>query len=281
MMLAWKNVPNRLTMGYHSFPKITQHMLSPRFSFLILLLMAPSLGSCQDFSGKISAARPISHQTWDTLLKQHVRPDGRVNYPGFIADSTQLNDYLQELSANFPTATHWSREERLAYWINAYNAFTVQLVIRHYPVESIKDIGPRLSIPFLNSVWDIKFIEIEGERLDLNNIEHSILRKEFDEPRIHFAINCASVSCPVLRPEAYIAEKLEQQLEEQAVAFINDPVRNQITRERAEVSKIFSWFKGDFTKNGSLRDFLNRYAQSPLSPEADIDHLDYNWSLND
>ena len=129
--------------------------------------------------------------------------------------------------------------------------------------------------------WDIKFIEINGKKLDLNNIEHSILRKKFDEPRIHFAINCASFSCPKLRREAYEAHQLNAQLQEQAVDFINDPQRNIIKEDQVEISKIFSWFKGDFTKDGSLKDFLNQYAKITIDEDVKISHLTYDWSLND
>ncbi|MCK5368247.1 MAG: DUF547 domain-containing protein, partial [Cyclobacteriaceae bacterium] len=167
------------------------------------------------------------------------------------------------------------------YWINAYNAFTVKLIIDHYPLESIKDIGSAIQIPFVNSPWDIKFIEINGKKLDLNNIEHSILRKKFDEPRIHFAINCASFSCPKLRREAYVANNLDVQLEKQAIQFINDLERNSISGSHAEVSKIFSWFKGDFTKEGSLVDFLNQYSNTEIGKESKISYMNYNWALNE
>jgi hypothetical protein len=140
---------------------------------------------------------------------------------------------------NPPDKKEWSESAQLAYWINVYNAFTIKLIIDHYPVESIKDIGSKIQVPFINSPWDIKLIEIEGKKYDLNNVEHSILRKDFEEPRIHFAIVCASFSCPKLRREAFTAEKLEEQLQEQAVDFINDPAKNSISKNKAEVSKIF------------------------------------------
>jgi hypothetical protein len=148
-------------------------------------------------------------------------------------------------------------------------------------LETIKDIGSSIQVPFVNTPWDIKFIEIGGEKLDLNNIEHGILRKEFDEPRIHFAINCASISCPKLRAEAYTAGKLEHQLNDQAIDFINDPERNRIDGDHIRLSKIFRWFGGDFKKNGSLIDFLNRYSREKIHPAVDIVYLDYNWKLND
>ncbi|HRF76048.1 MAG TPA: DUF547 domain-containing protein [Chitinophagales bacterium] len=222
-------------------------------------------------------SQPFTHEQWTNLLQKHVSADGWVNYEGFIKDSTQLNNYLQQIESNYPNEKNWSREQILAYWINAYNAYTVQIVIRNYPVASIKDIKP--GVAFLNSVWDIKFITIEGEQLDLNNIEHNILRK-MNEPRIHFAVNCASYSCPKLLNTAYEAATIDNQLNQQAIDFINDPKRNLITPEEATVSSIFNWFTGDFTNNGSLKDFLNKYSNVPIAENTSINFMEYNWNLN-
>lgn len=224
-------------------------------------------------------AAPISHDQFTVLLKKHVSPAGKVDYKGFIKDSTQLNQYLKQLSDNPPQKT-WIKEEELAYWINAYNAFTIQLIIRNYPLKSIKDIGSSIKIPFINTPWDIKFIRIGKERLDLNKIEHGILREKFNEPRIHFAIVCASVSCPKLLNEAYEAANINAQLDTQARAFINDPSRNKITSNQAQLSQIFSWFRGDFTKQGNLISFINKYSKVKINPNARISSLDYNWNLN-
>lgn len=226
-----------------------------------------------------SDAKPVSHALWDQLLNKHVSANGRVNYKGFQADSVQLNSYLKLLESAHPNEANWSTAERMAYWINAYNAYTVKLILKHYPVKSIKDIGG--AIPFVNSSWDIRFIVIEGNTYDLNNIEHGILRQRFNDPRIHFAINCASVSCPNLRAEAYTAKHLDTQLDEQAVLFINDPNKNQLSTDPVRVSKIFSWFEGDFTTEGSLMEFLNQYAEQPIPIDVAVRHLDYNWSLNE
>lgn len=237
--------------------------------------------NCQSGVPSQSGSKPMNHQEWDALLHKNVDTDGNVNYRGFAKDSLKLNTYLDTLAAHPPDAEVWSADEQLTYWINAYNAFTVQLILKHYPLKSIKDIGSTIQVPFVNSPWDIKFIEIGDEKLDLNNIEHSILRKNFNEPRIHFAINCASISCPKLRAEAYTADKMERQLQEQTEAFINDPKRNKIGKDQVEISKIFSWFKGDFTKKGSLIDFVNKYSKVKIDENAEIDYLDYNWSLNE
>lgn len=223
----------------------------------------------------------MHHEAWSQLLKKYVDSQGMVNYKGFIADSLSLNAYLDSLTNHPPDTSAWSRAAQLAYWINAYNAFTIQLVIRHYPLRSIKDISTLVSIPFVNSPWDIHFIHINGASLDLNDIEHGILRKKFHEPRIHFAINCASISCPRLRDEAYEADKIESQLQQQALAFVNDPARNDVGPDRASLSRIFKWFRGDFTKTGSLRAFINQYAKHPLESPGEISYKAYNWSLNE
>lgn len=223
----------------------------------------------------------MDHEEWTVLLNKYVDEDGNVNYRGFQKDSVTLNNYLKNLASNPPDVENWSEEEQIAYWINVYNAFTVKLIIKHYPLASIKDIGSKIQIPFINSPWDIKFIEINGEKLDLNNIEHSILRKKFDEPRIHFAINCASFSCPNLRREAFVAERLNVQLEEQAMAFINNPKKNYVNAEVANLSKIFSWFSGDFTKKGPLKDFINEYSKTKIHEKTTISFMDYDWSLNE
>lgn len=219
------------------------------------------------------------HDAWTTLLRKHVSAEGHVAYADMIKDSTALNAYLKTL-INCPPSESWSRNEHLAYWINAYNAFTVQLVLRHYPIKSIKDIGPKLSIPLVNSVWDIKFFKIASVGMSLNQIEHDILRKDFNEPRIHFAIVCASYSCPSLLNTAYTADDLERQLTLQAFNFINDPKRNTISKDKLQLSSIFNWFKGDFTANGTLIDFIRKYSKTPFLPKAKVSYLDYDWSLN-
>ncbi len=226
-----------------------------------------------------SDSLPVSHQRWTDLLEKHVDEDGWVDYPGFIRDSAKLYEYLALLASHHPNRSNWSSEERKAYWINAYNAFTVQLICRHYPVEGIKKI--KAGIPFVNSVWDIKFIEIEGQTYDLNNLEHGILRKKFRDPRIHFALNCASVSCPRLRGSAFTADSLDAQLDEAGRQFLSEDLRNRIRSDSLNISSIFKWYKGDFvSQDQSLIDFLNQFAPVKISPDAEIEYLDYDWRLN-
>ncbi|MCP9747876.1 DUF547 domain-containing protein, partial [Lacihabitans sp. CS3-21] len=170
---------------------------------------------------------------------------------------------------------------KLAYWINAYNAFTIQLILDNSEndLKSIKDIGDKIKIPFVNTPWDVKFINIGGKKMDLNNIEHGIIRKQFKEPRIHFALVCAAKSCPPLRNEAFTAERLNEQLNNQAEKFINDTSKNKISKSSASISKIFDWYGMDF-KPTSIIDILNKYSKTKLDSKAKISYATYDWSLN-
>ncbi|MFZ6052377.1 DUF547 domain-containing protein [Halocola ammonii] len=247
-------------------------ILSLAFNLLLILGFAQGCSNEKN----ISSGEPISHEQWDKLVKKHVTEEGYVNYEGFIEDSVALNRYLNQLSNHHPNDS-WSKNERLAYWLNAYNAFTVKLILDNWPVESIKDIAG--GIPFVNTAWDVKFIEIEGEKYDLNNIEHGIIRKEFDEPRIHFAVNCASVSCPKLRNEAYTSEELDSQLDDQARDFINGP-KNEIKENEVRLSRLFKWYGGDFTKKMGLKEFVNQYAEQKIGNEVEVEFKEYDWRLN-
>jgi len=249
--------------------------------FTVLLINTLLFCNCNNqykLKNNFGNENPIEHTEWTALLQQYVNKEGMVNYKGFIKDSMKLNNYLKILTSNIPN-NNWSKNAQLAYWINVYNAFTVKLVADNYPIESIKDI--KKGIPFISSVWDVKFIPINNELIDLNEVEHGILRKQFNEPRIHFAINCASISCPPLLNEAYGAESLEAQLAKMSKAFLTDKNRNIITENELQLSKIFNWFKGDFVKEQSLIEFLNLYAPIKISNNATIEHLPYNWQLNE
>lgn len=213
-------------------------------------------------------AQTIDHTQWDRLLKAHVTIHGNVDYNAFKTNEVELDDYLELLSNSNPEQL--DNNGKLAFWINAYNAFTVKLIVNNYPVKSIKDI---------KSPWDKKFITINGKLLSLNDIEHKILRK-MNEPRIHFAINCASVSCPKLLSEAYTAANLESQLQKVTLAFINSD-ENDISEYEVQISKIFKWFGEDFKQNGSVIDFLNTYSEISISPKAKVKFKEYNWNLND
>ncbi|MFK7808709.1 MAG: DUF547 domain-containing protein [Saprospiraceae bacterium] len=246
---------------------------------IVSLFVIVLLQSCAVKSFK-SDSMPITHELWDSLLQDHVTTEGNVNYKGFIQDSVRFNKYLRLLSNHHPYKKNWSKDERLAYWINAYNAFTVKLIIDNYPVKSIKDI--KSGIPFINDVWEIEFFKIEGQSYNLNNLEHGIVRKRFDDPRIHAAFNCASFSCPRLRNEAFTAKRLDEQLDDQMRYFINNKDKNILDPKNPKLSKIFKWYGGDFKDTGmSVREWINKYAEVKIEKGAKIDHLDYLWNLNE
>ena len=152
----------------------------------------------------------------------------------------------------------------------------------HYPVKSIKDIGPKTQIPFVNTTWDIKFIRYGKDSVDLNFIEHGMLRKNYNDPRIHFALVCASTSCPILLNEAYNAEKLDDQLNKQAKVFLADKSRNDISSESPKLSKLFDWYAMDFkTKKTTVIDFINKYSSIKIDKNAKVTYLNYSWDLNE
>jgi len=212
----------------------------------------------------------FNHDIWNNLLQKHVSPQGNVNYKGFKADRATLQEYLQLLSYKTPDDT-WSQEDKLAYWINAYNAFTVKLIIDKYPIKSIKDI---------NKPWDYRFFKLGSTWYTLNDIEHGRLRK-MNDPRIHFAIVCASISCPKLQNEAFVASKINEQLDAVASKFLADSTKNNLNENTIKLSRIFKWFAKDFKKDGSLIDFLNKYAAITISQNAKKSYKEYDWNLNE
>ncbi len=222
----------------------------------------------------VTEAAPINknlnHSTWNLLLKKYVSDQGKVDYLGFKKDLTELNAYLEWLSNSIPLET-WSKDQKMAFWINAYNALTIQLIVDRYPISSIKDIF---------NPWNIKVITIANKSLSLNNIEHDILRKMGD-PRIHFGIVCASISCPKLQNEAFSTQNINRLLNKASKEFLADTTKNNITTNSVELSKIFKWFAKDFKQEGSLIDFLNRYSDITIASDSKISFKDYNWGLND
>lgn len=237
------------------------------------------------------------YTAWEALLKKHVRwlPDGvqsRVDYAGFAADRAALQQVLAQWSA--VTHTQFQalpKAEQMAFLINAYNGFTVELILTKYPnLKSIKDLGNLIQSP-----WKKKFFKLLGEDRHLDWIEHEQLRPHYAEPRIHAAVNCASIGCPALRDEAFTASKLEVQLEDGMKRFMADPTRNRVANGQLEVSSIFKWFKEDFEKGhlamNKLPDVFARYApQLSRDPQVlaqlqarslRISYLDYDWGLND
>jgi hypothetical protein len=235
-----------------------------------------------------------SHTAWSRLLQQHVavQRGGRasqVRYAGLLVQRSELQHYLR------PGFESFSRAQQMAFLINAYNAFTVELILTRYPhLESIKDLGNFLSTP-----WKQRWITLLGETVSLDDIEHGMLRKRgvYDDPRIHFAVNCASIGCPMLREEAYVPERLDAQLNAQMQRFISDRERNRWNPQvkRLELSRIFDWYaedfrlghQGIFSQHGLASRFANVLADSEtdrariLSSQVLITYLDYDWRLND
>ncbi len=254
-----------------------------------LLMAAGALGPVWAFDH--------GHPDWDRLVARHVVwvADGtasQVDYAGFQVDARDLETYLESLSA--VTAAEfagWSRDQRLAFLINAYNAFTLQLVLTRYPnLQSIKDLGS-----FFSSPWKKRFFTLLGAQRSLDDIEHRMIRSPgaYDEPRIHFAVNCASIGCPALPDEAFAADRLQSQLQDGVRRFLSDRSRNRYNTSSGalEVSKIFDWYGGDFEPQfGSVRGFLARYdqllADSDLArsrirnQETRLRYLAYDWTLN-
>jgi len=215
-------------------------------------------------------AQKMNHSEWTKILQLHVSESGEVNYKEFNNNRRSLENYLDNL-ANHPPQDHWSLTETKAYWINAYNAYTIQLILDNYPLKSIKDI---------NDPWGQTFFKINGETMSLNAIEHEILRPMGD-PQIHFAIVCASESCPKLLNYAYEPETLNDQLDQAAKEFINDASKNNITASQITISKIFKWFKSDFPKGAAFITYLNNYSALKIHPDTKINYQNYNWSLNE
>ena len=215
-------------------------------------------------------ALTVNHDVWDGLLKTYVDTNGNVDYSNFKKDSHILNEYLNHLAKN-PISKTAEKEERLAYYINLYNAGTVQLILENYPLNSIRSIFRS---------WGKDRVFIGNKKYSLGYIEHDILRK-MNEPRIHFAINCASYSCPKLLNEAFLPSKIQEQLQEATIDFVNDISRNKISSHAVELSKIFKWYKQDFTKNNSLLDYLNNYSKIRISDDSKINFLNYDWDLNE
>ena len=265
-----------------------------------LLLVAGSLPA--------AAAFDHGHDAWTILLRKHVALiDGgkasQVRYAGFARDRAALKNYLASLSqVSVLEFSGWNKPQQMSFLINAYNAHTIEKILTRYPdIRSIWDFGKIFGNPFKD-----RFFSLLGRAFSLDMIEHETLRKPgvYDEPRVHFAVNCASVGCPMLREEAYVAARLDAQLEEQTRRFLADRSRNRYNADgnTLEVSEIFKWFSVDWTSGyrgldgtrpamQTLEQFFSQYAelladmpahrQLIIHRKAAIRHLDYDWRLND
>ena len=230
----------------------------------------------------------IEHSGWDKFLEQYVLPgkDGinRVSYSRVSdTDRQQLKNYIASLE-QLPIR-RYSREQQLAYWINLYNALTVYVILQHYPVNSIRDIDISPGF-FADGPWGKKLLTIEGQAVSLNDIEHRILRPLWQDPRLHYALNCASLGCPNLSTNAFHADTLDAMLDQGAAAYVNNPRGVMLKNGKLYVSSIYSWFRDDFGESDTaVIDHLKLYASPALQNTlSGIEHIagdDYNWSLND
>jgi hypothetical protein len=258
------------------------------------LVLASLIGA----SISLPAFAAFEHAGWDALLKKHVQPlrggqASQLDYAGMARDKAALQQYLDSTSAVSRAAFDtWAKPEQLAFLLNAYNAWTVALVLTRYPdLKSIKDLGSLFSSP-----WKKEFVPLLGETRSLDDLEHKLIRGSgrYNDPRIHFAANCASVGCPALRAEAFVASQLDVQLEDATRLFLSDKTRNRVVGKGMEVSSIFKWYTGDFEQGwrgtNSLGQFLALYREplglnneqaSRLSAgDMDVSFLDYDWQLN-
>jgi hypothetical protein len=251
-----------------------------RLSAVLIGLLAASPG-----------AADVDHGLYTEILKAYVR-GGHVKYAALCSDE-RLPEYLERLESVEPKDLS-SDAERLAFWMNAYNAFTLKVICDDYPIDSINDLhfGGRIVGSLLNkTVWDRAFIRIAGDELSLNDIEHKIIRERFDDARIHFALVCAAVSCPPLRTEAYVAERLDEQLNNQGRSFMQDPAKNRfdLTNKVAHLSRILDWYSEDFGSNRAevllaLTPFLPKEIAEAITDDPEswrVSYLDYDWGLND
>ncbi len=268
-------------------------MMKPALLLFSALLLPPPMVEAGDFD--------LSHRAWTEVLAEHLVliDQGRasaVSYAALKTDGGRLPSYLAALSGvTAQELAAWDKRDRLAFLINAYNAFTVQLILSRYPkLDSIKDLGNLFRSP-----WQQRFFTLLGEEQSLDDIEHGLIRKPgaFDDPRIHMAVNCASIGCPMLREEAYVGARLDTQLDDQVRRFLSDRTRNRYSSatKALEVSSIFEWYAEDFSRGyrgiRSVHAYLATHAglladrpedQALIRTEqAPLVYLDYDWGLND
>ena len=253
--------------------------MSKLLSIILLLFLIPLGLSIMIFPVlDVRSGESVDNSIYRELLKKYV-VDGVVDYRGFKDEESRLDQYLKVLEDTRPDDL--PRDEQFAFYINAYNAWTIKLILSAYPgISSIKDLGNIFKSP-----WEKKICRINGRLLTLDEIEHDILRPSFRDPRVHFAVNCASRSCPPLRSETYVGDSLNRQLDEVVTAFINNPIYNRLEDSTLYVSSIFKWYAEDF--NNDIIGFFLKYAKGDLKQRLEagkggikIKYLKYDWSLN-
>jgi hypothetical protein len=245
-------------------------------SHIVLLLIFISISG--GWSSRSLAGASVDHSIYAELLTKYVK-NGRVDYAGFKSEESMLDDYLKILEA--VDSKNLSDDEQFAFYTNAYNAWTIKLILSGYPeVKSIKDYGNIFKSP-----WKKEIVRIDGKVITLDNVEHDILRPRFKDPRVHFAINCAAISCPPLRSEPFEGDILSSQLDDSTRSFLNNPTSYRFEGNTFFVSRIFKWFAEDF--NHDVLSFYLKFAEGDLKQmlqanqkNIQVKYLDYDWSLN-
>ncbi len=221
-------------------------------------------------SQTIAFSQYINYQFYEDFLFKYVSEEGYVEYDAIYDNHIDLKNVIKKFES-LETYSNWSKNQELSHWINIYNVYSIKLIVDNFPINSIKDISQS---------FDLRFIPYNNQYISLNYIEKEILSKTLDE-RIHFAINCASISCPNINRVPFYADTIENQLEVAAKNFINNTTKNDISRKEVKLSKIFDWYADDFLKNNaSVIDYINKYSDTRIKDSAEIQYLDYNWSLN-
>jgi len=229
------------------------------------------------FAASSARAFDHTHAKLNNVLKTYVNAEGMVNYGALEVNRSILDDYLSNTGAVKESEFNsWTRDQRLAFLINVYNAETLKLIIDHFPVKSIKKIGGLFGQP-----WDLKSVTLFGKKTTLNTLEHNILRPKYKDPRVHFVIVCAAMGCPPLRNEAFIAENLDDQLNARGRFFLGQKNKNRVDGSTLYLSPIFDWFKEDFTTEGNLQNFVAPFLPTDIkNKKLNVKFTSYDWSLN-
>ena len=222
----------------------------------------------------IALSPRADHSIWNKLLQENVTSKGKVDYKNLKINKNSVTKYLQELRNHTP-GTDWTREETMAYYINMYNAYTIQFIITKYPVSSPKDVKYSGK-----DIWELRLVRMGNKTMSLTEVENIL--KGYGDGRIHFAINCGAVSCPRLMNKAWEAKTLNVDLTRMTQIFINDLSTNIIKEKKIKISKLFEWYSLDFkTSKTTVIDFINTYSKIQISSKAKIEYLPYNWNLNE
>ncbi len=257
--------------------------MNRRFTNLVLaittVVILGLMPAANRSAGAGQSGPAVDHRLYGELLSRHV-VNGLVNYRGLLREESKLDRYLDQMARIDPERLE--RPERFAFYVNLYNAWTIKLILSRYPdLESIKDLGSLFRSP-----WKRRIVRLDGKRVTLDEIEHGILRPQFHDPRVHFALNCASLGCPPLRAEPFRGAVLDRQLDEQVRSNINDPRRTHLRANVLYLNRVFDWYGEDFPR-GPIA-FVERYARGKLkralverAGAVTVEFLPWDWRLND